>query len=196
MPTSEKSYLSCAETAKLVRKALKATFPGVKFSVRSSTYAGGASIDVSWTDGPTSYAVDSVLHLYSGASFDGMIDLKSYHDSMIANEDGSVETVHFGADFVMGQRSYSEPVVEKVKAEIERLTGAPYETSRRYELSAMRAADFEDAPAPANGYGHKIVNAFEQEHMFAIDTHRGEWGSTLVYQYLQDKTLPIYKAAK
>ena len=38
-------YLTCAETAKLVRSALKAAFPGVKFSVCSSTYSGGASID-------------------------------------------------------------------------------------------------------------------------------------------------------
>ena len=44
----ETKYLSCAETAKLVRTALKKNFPGVKFSVRSSVYSGGASIDVSW----------------------------------------------------------------------------------------------------------------------------------------------------
>jgi hypothetical protein len=32
--------LSVAETAKLVRAELKTTFPGVKFSVRSSSYSG------------------------------------------------------------------------------------------------------------------------------------------------------------
>jgi hypothetical protein len=36
------------ETAKEIRKALKAAFPKVKFSVRSHCYAGGASIDVSY----------------------------------------------------------------------------------------------------------------------------------------------------
>ena len=40
-------YFTCAETAKLIRQSLKEAFPGVKFSVRSSTYSGGASIDVS-----------------------------------------------------------------------------------------------------------------------------------------------------
>jgi hypothetical protein len=49
---SESQYLSCAETAKLVRKVLKTAFQGVKFSVRSDTYSGGASIDIRWTDGP------------------------------------------------------------------------------------------------------------------------------------------------
>ena len=54
-------WLSTAETAKLVRKALKKAFPGMKFSVRSSNYANGSSIDVSWTDGPTMKAVDEVV---------------------------------------------------------------------------------------------------------------------------------------
>jgi hypothetical protein len=31
-------YLSCADTARLLRKALKRTFSGVRFSVRSDTY--------------------------------------------------------------------------------------------------------------------------------------------------------------
>lgn len=39
-------YLSCAETAKLIRQALKEAFPDMKFGVRSKTYSGGASIDV------------------------------------------------------------------------------------------------------------------------------------------------------
>jgi Large polyvalent protein associated domain 29 len=53
--------LSAAETAVLVRKALRTAHTGVKFRVRSSSYAGGASIDVSWTDGPTTPQV--ALHL-------------------------------------------------------------------------------------------------------------------------------------
>ena len=50
---------ACAETAKLVRAALKRSFPGCRFSVRSSTYAGGAAIHVSWVDGPRSSDVDA-----------------------------------------------------------------------------------------------------------------------------------------
>ncbi len=41
-----KNYLSCAETAKMIRQVLKESFPGVKFSVKSSTYSMGASITV------------------------------------------------------------------------------------------------------------------------------------------------------
>lgn len=185
--------LSCAETAKLVRKALKLAFPGQKFSVRSSNYAGGASIDVSWLDGPTTAAVRAVTQTYAGADFDGMIDLKTHRDStLMANEDGSVELLRFGADYVLDQRSYSTETVKRVQAEIERMTGEPYEPNRRYGLAAMRAMDLPDELTTfvGGGTGGRICEAFAGEYMFAIDSHGGEWGSTLVYQYLQDKTLP------
>jgi hypothetical protein len=47
-------YLTTAETASLVRAALKDSFPGVKFSVRSHVYSGGSSIRVSY-DGVAGY---------------------------------------------------------------------------------------------------------------------------------------------
>ena len=79
----EATRLSCAETAKLVRAALKKAFPEVKFSVRSSTYSMGASIDVSWDMGPAVSEVDKVVGGFEGSSFDGMNDLKSYQDSWL-----------------------------------------------------------------------------------------------------------------
>jgi hypothetical protein len=108
-------YLTCAETAKLVRAALRAEFPGVKFSVRSSTYAGGASIDVSWIDGPQWDAVQAVCGLYEGASFDAMQDLKSYHSSILSTPDGA-EEVRFGADFVQAHRRLSPQFQEDCAA--------------------------------------------------------------------------------
>ena len=79
----ETKRLSCAETAKLVRAALKKNFPGVKFSVRSNVYSGGASIDVSWDMGPATNEIDKVVGGFEGSSFDGMNDLKSYQDSWL-----------------------------------------------------------------------------------------------------------------
>lgn len=107
------TYLSCAETAKLLRAALKKSFPGIKFSVRSHVYAGGASINVDWTDGPPDGAVNEVAQRFAGASFDGMIDLKSYHSSEL--EDGTV--VHHGADFVFTHREIS-PATQAQATEI------------------------------------------------------------------------------
>lgn len=111
-------YLSCAETAKLVRQALKAEFPGVKFSVRSSTYSGGASIDVRWADGPTHAQVRATTQLYAGATFDGMQDLKSYHRSLLAGPDGEVREVHFGADFIFESRDISDELRDYLVAHV------------------------------------------------------------------------------
>lgn len=112
-----KRYLSCAETAKLVRQALKEAFPKTKFSVRSNNYSGGASIDVTWTDGPFTQAVESVAKRFEGATFDGMIDLKSYHSSYIGTEQG-LEEVRFGADFVFCRRIHSETLTKRAEAYI------------------------------------------------------------------------------
>jgi hypothetical protein len=102
-------YIGVADTAKLVRAALKKEFPGVKFRVRSSSYSGGASIDVRWTDGPPSKAVEKVAKRFEGSTFDGMIDLKSHHDSYL---DG--EMVSFAADYVFCQRDTTRALLEQV----------------------------------------------------------------------------------
>lgn len=105
--TDQKEYISVADTAKLVRAHLKQKFPGVKFSVRSKSYSGGASIDIGWTDGPCSARVDKVAKQYEGASFDGSIDLKSHHDSILMGTDGTPRKVHFGSDYVFTHRENS-----------------------------------------------------------------------------------------
>ena len=112
---SNRQYLSCAETAKLVRAALKESFPGVKFSVKSSVYSGGASINIRYTDGPTYEQVKTVAEMFQGSYFDGMTDYKgSNYGSLDGNE------VRFGADFVFVNRDFTVPVLESaVKAACE-----------------------------------------------------------------------------
>lgn len=131
-------YLSCAETAKLIRQQLKAKFPSTKFSVKSSVYAGGASINVQWTDGPTDAMVDQVVKPFAGGGFDGMIDMKYSVDAFLlpdgsacfaqtsgtAGSRGMVEAekrfkpcaeaerVRFGADYVFTRRNTSRRLVE------------------------------------------------------------------------------------
>jgi hypothetical protein len=144
--TAPIKYQRVADTAKLVRAAVKAAFPGVKFSVRSESYAGGASINVFWEDGPTPSDVEKVIGVYAGARFDGMIDLKYHvqhrlcpvHGVQLArvyghgagldrdDEEGpcceQAEPIHFGADYVFGHRSYSpefRAVLEAMVAEQE-----------------------------------------------------------------------------
>jgi hypothetical protein len=99
---SNRQYLSCAETAKMVRAALKESFPGVKFSVKSSVYSGGASINIRYTDGPTYDQVKLVAGMFEGAYFDGMTD---YKGSNYGSLDG--QEVRFGADFIFINREFS-----------------------------------------------------------------------------------------
>lgn len=142
--TTRPRYLSCADTAKLVRKALKAAFPGQRFSVRSDTYSGGASIRVKWIDGPTEKAVKAVTDPFESAGFDGMIDLKYYKRSWLL-PDGTAafgqssgtadsrgvheaydhepphpdaELVSFGAHFIFTDRSYSPEVFQDALEEV------------------------------------------------------------------------------
>jgi hypothetical protein len=114
-----RKYLTCAETAKLARQALKEAFPGVKFSVRSNAYSGGASINIRWTDGPNAKQVEAVAGKMEGSYFDGMIDYKGSISHMI---DG--EQVHMGADFIFCNRDYSDATIAKVLAYVCQKYGA------------------------------------------------------------------------
>lgn len=125
-------YLSCADTAKMIRGELKATFPKIKFGVRSKTYSGGASIDIAWTDGPTGKQVEAITSKFEGKSFDGMIDMPVSNYAYLM-PDGSVRwggtdgtegsmgvipadhvpqpingrRVHFGANYIFCERQYT-----------------------------------------------------------------------------------------
>lgn len=141
-------YISCADTAKMIRKDLKAAFPGVKFSVRSHSYAGGASIDIRWTDGPTSTQVDAITGRYQGSAFDGMVDLEVgvQHWMMpdgtitIAHRDGTngslveiigdpigpdAKLVHFLADYVQTWRDISDEWRDEILRLFEEKLGQP-----------------------------------------------------------------------
>lgn len=135
-------YLSAAETAKLIRGALKRSFPGVKFSVRSKTYSGGASINVDWTDGPTDRMVAAVTGQFAGGRFDGSIDLKigvshwlkPDGTAVVASSQGTegslgcipaqrewmpepdCKLVHFCADFVFTNRKLSPQLADRILA--------------------------------------------------------------------------------
>ena len=105
-------YISPTDTAKLVRGVLAQAFPGQKFSVKTSTYAGGAAVRVKWIDGPTEKEVEAITDEFEGASFDSSIDLKSYVESA-----HNGERVHFGADYVSCTRSYSTDAMSTIMAE-------------------------------------------------------------------------------
>ena len=109
----EKQYFSCAETAKLVRQTLKEAFPGVKFSVRSDTYAGGASIRIGYKDGPAYNQVKAVVSNFEGSYFDGMTDYKGLNYSSLDGKE-----VRFGADFIFVNRTMSQPFLTGIVSQV------------------------------------------------------------------------------
>jgi len=86
-------YLTVTETAKLIRLTLKKRYPNIVFSVTSKKYSGGASIDVSWTDGARAKEIDAIVKGFEGSSFDGMNDLKSYQDCWLL-PDGTAQLAY------------------------------------------------------------------------------------------------------
>lgn len=171
--------LSAAETASVLRKALRAAFPSTKFSVRSKTYSGGASIDVSYTDGPAFADVDAIAQGFAGGGFDGSIDLAYHNDSWLL-PDGSASLAHtsgtsssrscvaplttdpphpsaqlvrFGADYVFVSRSYSEPVMGAALASIMTEMG----TSDPEQYGYCRRLDVRDGSAYE--FAHRVLHA-------------------------------------
>lgn len=111
------TYFTCAETAKLIRQALWESFDSrTRFRVRSKTYTGGASIRVSWQDGPTVKQVDAVTQRFAGGYFDGMTDYQGGYESRFKGE-----SVHFGATFIFTERSYSAAFCRRVWPRIHRM---------------------------------------------------------------------------
>lgn len=132
-------WLSCADTAKLVREVLKAEFPGTKFSVRSQNYAGGASIHIGYTDGPPSRQVENAVDHLRRSDFNAMVDMQESRGGTLLVDGEEFEQIHYGADFISAQREFSDEVEDEAKARIVTLAGAEhFEHNDRYDVAVDR----------------------------------------------------------
>jgi hypothetical protein len=203
-PKSETRYVSAAETAKLIRVELKKAFPRVRFSVRTKTYSTGASIDISWTDGPTSKRVDAVVSLFDGHGFDGMIDMQYYIDAWVlggqvigtcsrgtVGSRGSVpawglipphddaERVHFGCS-IHTHRTISAELANR--------------------CIALVAEYWGDVPRPLpvavpGNFGFTIADGRGRERVRADLSHMHDW-YTLIHQAAEDRSRFVRRPAE
>jgi len=174
--TTTTRYLTVAETAKLVRQALAKHFPGSKFSVRSNSYSGGASINVSWDDGERTAVVEAIVKGFEGTSFDGMNDLATVQDSWILpNGDadlayrpesygGSIpgfvsdaphpnaELVHFGANYVFCNRHISN-----------------FEEREKQAAAMIRQRCHCEGEPPADRFGSEWVDSLARRMVWDFD---------------------------
>jgi hypothetical protein len=131
--TPSAEYIGVADTAKLIRAALKKAFPGQKFSVRAKSYSMGCSIQVGYNADVATNDVQRVVSVFSSTGFDGMIDASyaryawlapdgtaslAYSQSRVGNDGNAVREfgephtancryVRFGADYVMVQKDFN-----------------------------------------------------------------------------------------
>lgn len=115
---------NAARAAKNLKTELGLCFPRVKFSVKSSSYSGGNSVDLSWTLGPTTAEVEKVSSKYQDGNFDGMNDIHEYDRSAYG---GAVDIVLGRAKYVMESRHYPEEIHETVGRALCALQNVTYE---------------------------------------------------------------------
>lgn len=121
------------EAAKRIRLELKVNFPGVKFSVRTETYSMGNAINIGWTDGPETKAVNAIVKKYEYGRFDGMTDSSSVEDTLVPMPDGEIRILG-GAKHVFTRREVSPAAVLAVT--VEEIT-----TARTPDVQSIAAAE-------------------------------------------------------
>lgn len=115
---SNAKTLPATDSSRLLKKALRAAFPGIKFSCRMGAGTAYGNVTVRWTDGPLVAAVDEIARAFEGEGFDGMTD-SLYHKATAIEIDG--ETFQSGLGLILTSRNFSEALVasavETLKAE-------------------------------------------------------------------------------
>jgi hypothetical protein len=103
-------YISTTDTAKQIRKTLRAQWPGVKFSVRKGAGTASAWIGVSWEDGPRAKDVTALVSRFEGARFNGMTDSYDHQpDQLVATKTGErPEIINYHCDGINTHRSISD----------------------------------------------------------------------------------------
>ena len=126
----------CVNAAKNIRIQLKAAFPGVKFSVKTSSYSGGNNIDIRWTDGATVQQVNEITREYALGSFDGMTDSYEYDQSNYWTD------AFGGTKYISNYRYMSDEflasVLEELSAKWGTIDGVPCPTIEQYRTGNAR----------------------------------------------------------
>lgn len=165
-------YVPVAEAAKQMRVALKRHFPKVKFAVRSKSYTGGASISVSYTNGPRVSDVDKIAQRFAGADFDPMIDLKSSRESVLVGADGAMRSVRYGSDYVFVTRHISDTlegaIIDQLGA---KWNTAQWATMPEYEKERMARQGLSSIAIP-DGEPEDKTAARAVEAFFRGDAYR------------------------
>ncbi|MEH0402890.1 LPD29 domain-containing protein [[Kitasatospora] papulosa] len=156
------TYIDTRHVSALLKRELTAAFPGVKFSVRK----GALSLSVSWTDGPSSDAVEDIARAMKGSTWSPM-------DSCY-KKTGNLVTV-----VIDGQDVTGEPLVDHVS------THRTVSDDARADAVALWSAEH-DGAEPAG-----MADAFVCGGLVI----REGWADTQVTQIANEVVLPRRWAA-
>lgn len=111
------SHAACAAA---IKEELSALYPHIKFSVKSSSFSMGDSVDVSYTDGPTTAEIDAIISKYQYGHFNSM-------DDMYENTNSRDDIPQ--SKYVSAHRHMSKEVEEAIKEDAEKIFNADRYTS-------------------------------------------------------------------
>ena len=159
IPVDPKVYDSLKKGSRNIKIEFQKAYPGIKWSVRSESYANGCSIDIRWTDGPTAEQVEKISGKYQEGHFDGMIDCYEY------NKDDIWTDLYGGAKYVQASRSYSAEAWKWAAKKIQSEWG-----TKEIKLTASE--------------NYYYIN---QGDDFMVENANNEWASRLVNQALHER---------
>lgn len=84
------------ETTSMIRKTLKTQFPGIKFTVRSDKFMGGAAIQIGWIDGPAAFEIDEIVSEYEGGEATYIQTYRQYSNEFATYIKTYAQTAYFG----------------------------------------------------------------------------------------------------
>lgn len=149
---------SLVAAAKNIRRELAGRFPRVRFTVRSARFAGGDSIRVTWTDGPTTEQVDAIIGKYRAGTFDGMTDRYEYTGSAWGDTFGCARYLH-------AERDFSDSLIARILARLHRYWCDP-------DVPVPTVADFRSGRlwgirARCSDFGREVTVALRR-HTFSV----------------------------
>ena len=167
---AKRQLTGAALTAKKIKERLTTLYPRVKFSVTSDTFSMGNSVDIRWTDRPTSDAVNSITKQYQYGNFDGTTD--SYDYTGIDPELGCD-----GAKYVHCNRRVSLEYQDTVAAKADELFGKLDRSEHGYmsKLAEVEKMYFHYPQAEPKqgaiiGQGGTMLSGLDYEIIKDVDT--------------------------
>lgn len=162
---------SLTAAAKNIRIELARAFPGVAFSVKTSRFSMGDSIDIRWTDGPTAEQVENISDKYAAGSFDGMTECYNYASCAWTDAFGDAKFVHT-------TREHSDRFVAAVLARMARYWGVEVVPS----VEDFRQGRLRHVKANCSDFGSEVHRAMARHTCALTKASRcgpvctfGEW---------------------